>query len=163
MNPPLLRFRPLVAADQDRLWHWLHVALWDPPPAPLRPVEALQSPAVRIYVEGWGRETDCGVVAVVDGVDAGACWMRVLPHGTGLASVDAVTPQMGIALEPDYQHKGHGKPLLREALACAARAGHARVALTVHPENPARFLYQSCGFEQVDVRHGYLLMVARVG
>ena len=58
---------------------------------------------------------------------------------------------------------GHGKPLLREALACAARAGHARVALTVHPENPARFLYQSCGFEQVEVRHGYLLMVARVG
>ena len=60
--------------------------------------------AVRIYVERWGRETDCGVVAVVDGVDAGACWMRVLPHGTGLSSVDAVTPQLGIALEPDYQH-----------------------------------------------------------
>lgn len=163
MNPPLLRFRPLVAADQDRLWHWLHVALWDPPPAPLRPVGVLQSPAVRIHVEDWGRETDCGIVAVVDGVDAGACWMRVLPHGTGLASVDAVTPQLGIALEPEFQHKGHGKPLLREALACAARAGHARVALTVHPENPARLLYQSCGFEQVDVRHGYLLMVARVG
>jgi len=33
MSPPLLRFRPLVVADQDRLWHWLHVALWDPPPA----------------------------------------------------------------------------------------------------------------------------------
>jgi len=101
----MLRFRPLVAADQDRLWHWLQVALWDPPPA-LRPVEILQSPAVRIYVEDWGRETDCGVVAVVDGVDAGACWMRVLPHGTGLASVDAVAPQLGMALEPDYQHKG---------------------------------------------------------
>jgi len=24
-------------------------------------------------------------------------------------------------------------------------------------------MYKSCGFEQVDVRHGYLLMVARVG
>jgi hypothetical protein len=35
--------------------------------------------------------------------------------------------------------------------------------LTVHPENPARFLYQRCGFELVDVGHGYLLMVARVG
>lgn len=58
---------------------------------------------------------------------------------------------------------GHSKPLLRETLACAARAGHARVALAVHLENPARFLYQSCGFEQADVRHGYLLMVARVG
>jgi hypothetical protein len=43
--------------------------------------------AVRIYVEDWGHETDCGVVAVVDGVDAGACWMRVLAHGTGLGSV----------------------------------------------------------------------------
>ena len=89
--------------------------------------------------------------------------MRVLPPGTGPASVDAVTPQLGIALEPDYPHKGHGKPLLREALPCAARAGHARVALTVHPENPARFLYQRCGFEQVDVQHGNLLMAARVG
>jgi hypothetical protein len=57
---------------------------------------------------------------------------------------------------------GHGKPLLSVALACAARAGHARVALTDHPENPARFPYQSCGFEQVDVQHGYLLMTARV-
>jgi hypothetical protein len=28
---PLLRFRPLFAAEQDRLWHWLHVALRDPP------------------------------------------------------------------------------------------------------------------------------------
>ena len=83
VSPPLPRFRPLVAADQDGLWHWLHVALWDPPAAPLRPVEILQSPAVRIYAEGWGRETDCGVVAVVDGVDAGACWMRVVPLARG--------------------------------------------------------------------------------
>ncbi len=94
-----------------------------------------------------------------------ARWAWAFPHpvaGTAIGGV-RVTPQLGIALEADYQHKGHGKPLLREALACAARAGHARVALTVHPENPARFLYQSCGFEQVDVRHGHLLMVVRVG
>jgi hypothetical protein len=78
--------------------------LWDPPPAPLRPAEILQSAAVRIYVEGWGRETDCGVVAVVDGVDAEACWMRALPPGAGLWSGNAVTPQLGIALEPAFQH-----------------------------------------------------------
>ena len=29
------RFRPLASADQDFLWDVLHVALWDPPPAPL--------------------------------------------------------------------------------------------------------------------------------
>jgi hypothetical protein len=60
--------------------------------------------AVRIYVEDWCRKTDCGVVAAVDGVDAGACWMRALPPDTGPASVDAVTPQLGMALEPEFQH-----------------------------------------------------------
>ena len=158
----MLKFRDLVAADQDSLWHWLHVALWDPPPAPLRPIEVLQSPGARIYAENWGKPTDIGVVAVVDGCDAGACWLRLLPPGTGLASVDPTTPQLGIALEPEYQHRGFGKPLMLEALSRAARAGHKQVALTVHPENPARFLYQSCGFKQVEVRHYYWLMVASV-
>ena len=61
------RFRPLAATDQDALWHWLHVALWDPPPAGPRPVEVLQSPGVRIYAEAWGRPSDVGIVAVVVG------------------------------------------------------------------------------------------------
>lgn len=156
----MLTFRPLTIDDQDRLWHWLHVALWDPPPAQLRPVAVLQSPGVRIYAEHWGRPTDIGVVAVVDGADAGACWLRVLPAGTGLASVDATTPQLGIALEPQYQHQGFGKPLMLEALARAAKAGHDQVALTVHPENPARFMYQRCGFKQIAIRNNYWLMVA---
>ena len=158
----MLKFRALTPADQDRLWHWLHVALWDPPPAPLRPLEVLHSPGARIYAEDWGRPTDTGVVAVVDGTDAGACWMRLLPPGTGLGSVDPATPQLGIALEPPYQHRGFGKPLMLQALAMAARAGYKQVALTVHPENPARFMYQGCGFKQVEVRQNYWLMVAGV-
>jgi ribosomal protein S18 acetylase RimI-like enzyme len=158
----LLTFRTLTAADQDSLWHWLHVALWDPPPAPPRPIEVLHSPGARIYAEGWGRATDIGVVAVVDGRDAGACWMRLLPPGTGLASVGPATPQLGIALEPEYQHKGFGKPLMLEALAAAGRAGHRQVALTVHPDNPARFMYQRCGFVRVEERNNYWLMVASV-
>jgi GNAT superfamily N-acetyltransferase len=153
-------FRPLVPADQPRLWHWLHVALWDPPPAGLRPLEVLQHPGVRIYAEDWGRAGDVGVVAVVDGVDAGACWMRLLPAGVGLASVDAVTPQLGIALEPPFQHRGIGGPMMRAALAAARGAGHAQVSLTVHPLNPARHLYERCGFRAAGLRNTYHLMVA---
>lgn len=47
----MLSFRPLLPADQAALWNWLHIALWDPPPAPLRPSEVLQNPGVRIYAE----------------------------------------------------------------------------------------------------------------
>jgi ribosomal protein S18 acetylase RimI-like enzyme len=152
-------FRPLAAADQPKIWHWLHIALWDPPPATLRPIEVLQSPHVRIYAEGWGREGDVGVVAQVDGVDAGACWMRLLPEGVGLAWVDARTPQLGIALEPAFQHKGYGRPLMLAALDAARGAGYQKVSLTVHPENPAIGMYESCGFRKVELRGTYHLMV----
>lgn len=155
-----LQFRPLVASDQDRLWHWLHVALWDPPPAGLRPIEVLQAPGVRIYAEDWGQPSDVGVVVQVDGVDAGACWLRRLPAGVGLASVDAHTPQLGIALEPAFQHQGLGRLLLQETLKSAARAGYARVSLTVHPDNPAQHLYEQCGFRKIERRNHYHLMVA---
>ena len=148
-------------SDQSVLWDWLHIALWDPPPAGLRPREILDDPGVRIYAEEWGRPTDIGVVAVVDGNDAGACWMRVLPEGVGLASIDDTTPQLGIALEPPYQHRGLGEPLMREALGRAWQAGHDKVALTVHPENPAIGLYERCGFEKTGLRRGYHLMVAK--
>ena len=57
-----LRLRPLRPADQAFLWDMLHVALWDPPPAPPRPLAVLDEPGVRIYAEGWGRDGDIGVV-----------------------------------------------------------------------------------------------------
>jgi GNAT superfamily N-acetyltransferase len=96
----------------------------------------------------------------MSGADAGACWMRVLPEGVGLASIDGTTPQLGIALEPRYQHRGLGEPLMRETLGRAWRAGYEKVSLTVHPENPAIPLYERCGFDKVEIRRGYHLMVA---
>lgn len=154
-------FRRLVAADQDRLWHWLRLALWEPPPAGLRPLTVVGAPQTRIYAENWGRSTDLGLVAVVGGTDAGACWMRVLPEGVGLASVDAVTPQLGIALEAEYRHRGFGKALLKRTLQQAWEHGHLQVSLTVHPLNPAIALYKSCGFHKIGERRSYHLMLAR--
>ena len=158
-----LRLRPLLPADQGVLWDLLHVALWDPPPAKLRPREVLDHPAVRIYAEDWGhREGDVGVMAEVDGRPAGACWMRLVKGGEGLSWLDDETPQLGIALFPEFQHRGHGEPLMRAALD-AARGRYRRVALSVHPENPAARLYRRCGFVQVDVRRTYRVMACELG
>lgn len=157
--------RAAVAADQALLWQLLHVALWDPPPAPPRPRAVLQSPQVRIYAENWGAPTDVGVIALdsAAGPVLGACWMRLLRDGQGLGYVDDATPQLGIALFPAHQRRGHGEPLLRAALAAAAAAGYRRVALTVHPENPAIRLYRRCGFSEAGVRNTYHLMIAPLG
>ena len=156
----MLGFRTLTAEDQDKLWRWLHVSLWDPPPAGLRPIEVLQAPGVRIYAEGWDKPSDVGVVAQVNGADAGACWLRLMPAGIGLGSVDAQTPQLGIALKSEFQHKGYGRSLMLEALRAAAKAGYRQVSLTVHPENPAQYMYERCGFRKVERRNTFHLMVA---
>lgn len=155
----MVQFRPLISDDQEQLWHWLHLALWDPPPAELRPKEVLDKPLVRVYAENWGRSSDIGVVAVVDGKDIGACWMRILPPRIGLAYVDAKTPQLGIALLPEFQRRGYGTKLMNSALEAASFAGFQRVSLTVHPENPAIKLYSRCGFQQHGLRDSYHLMV----
>src|SRR5580692_9590833 len=150
-------FRTLGSEDQVQLWNWLHIALWDPPPAGLRPREILESPHVRIYAEDWGHPSDVGVVAQVDGADAGACWMRLLPLGTGLASVDEVTPQLGIALLPQFQRQGIGRLMMLAALDAAREAGYKQVSLTVHPENPAIAMYARCGFRKCEIRNTYHL------
>lgn len=158
----MLRFRPLLPQDQAFLWEALHVALWDPPPAPLRPRGILAHPDVRIYAERWGREGDVGVVALAaqDDMAGGAAWMRLIPGGAGLAYVDDGTPQLGIALLPPFQRRGFGGPLLLAALDAARAHGYAQVSLTVHPQNPAIPLYERCGFRQAGLRKGYHLMVA---
>ena len=158
----LLQFRRLRTEDQDQLWNWLHIALWDPPPAGLRPRDILEQPRVRIYAEDWGRPGDVGLVAVVGGQDAGACWMRALSSGVGLAFVDMDTPQLGIALEPAYQNQGYGRLLLLASLAAARAAGFKQVSLTVHPENPAIRMYERCGFTKRGLRANYYLMVVEL-
>lgn len=163
VHGPVLRFRALGPGDQQLLWDLLHVALWDPPPAPLRPRAILAHPDVRIYAEEWGRRPgDVGVVAMVGrgATPAGGAWMRVIPGGQGLAFVDDETPQLGIAMLPAYQRKGHGEPLLRAAMDVARAYGHRRISLTVHPENPAVRLYERCGFRRIDQRRNYHLMLA---
>lgn len=144
------------------LWDIFHVALWDPPPAPLRPREVLERPDVRIYAEHWGeRPGDVGVGGEVAGHQGliGACWMRLLGAGQGLGYVDAETPQLGIALFPAFQHRGYGEPLMRAALRAARDHGYRRVSLTVHPQNPAASLYRRCGFVEIAERRTYRLMV----
>jgi ribosomal protein S18 acetylase RimI-like enzyme len=154
--------RPLLSSDQAFLWDALHVALWDPPPAPLRPREILQDPHVRIYAEDWGRVGDLGVVAVPDGEErpVGACWMRRLQGGVGFGYVDDETPQLGIAVLPAYQGRGLGRRLMAGALSAAWAEGIRQVALTVHPANPARRLYECFGFRAVEFRRTYHLMLA---
>jgi len=143
--------RRAVVDDVDFLWamlyHASHAAeLGVPSPAALR-----DRPELARYVEGWGRPTDLGVIAVdaETGERAGAAWLHLLTgdaHGYGY--VDDDTPELAIAVLPAHRATGLGEQLLRELLD-AARGTFGALSLSVRAENPARRLYERIGFRTV--------------
>src|SRR5205814_958739 len=108
---------------------------------------------IRRYVDGWGRNDDLGVVAFHPHMWEliGAAWLRLLTGDErGYGWVDDETPELTIAVLPEYRGNGVGKRLLAQLLELA-RPRYNTVSLSVSRENPARRLYERAGFETVAV------------
>jgi ribosomal protein S18 acetylase RimI-like enzyme len=167
MSDETVAIRPLTPSDEPFLQEMLREAdLWRlPPDAPRPPLaEILADPHVRLYVEGWGRPGDDGVVGDAAGTRVGACWMRLFTeesHGWGF--LGAGVPELSIAVAPRWRRRGVGRRLLTAALARARQSGHAAVSLSVMPDNVrARELYARAGFRQVDLVDGSWIMERRL-
>jgi len=102
------------------------------------PVSAYTNPALRGYVEEWkDRPGDSGFVAVTaDGRAVGAAWLRVIPNNPLYQFVEPGTPELAIAVMPEFLGGGVGTLLLRQLL-------------SVRASNPARRLYERLGFVAV--------------
>ena len=144
MEPHL---RPLAADDEPFLWTALYHALHVAPGASPLPREVVRRPEIARYVSGWmERPGDLGFVAEVDGEPVGAAWLRRWASGDrGYGFVDEATPELSMALLPDYRGRGVGTALLRRLLAAAARESQA-VSLSVSTSNAALRLYERFGF-----------------
>ena len=109
--------------------------------------EALRQPGLAVYVDGWGRQGDQGLVARIEGEPVGAVWVRLFDdeeHGYGY--LDDATPELSIAVVKDRRRRGIGRCLLTAVLTQARLEGVPRVSLSVETDNPARSLYDSMGF-----------------
>lgn len=153
--------RPLRTGERWLLTEFLYEAVWRPDGAPPVPRTALQEAALRRYVEVFGRAADdrC-LAAVCDGRVAGAVWVRRM-HGFG--HVDDATPELAVALYPEYRGRGIGTLLLRAMLELLRQEGCTQVSLSVQCENRAAAWYLREGFELLAERDGELVMVCRLG
>ena len=63
-----------------------------------------------------------------------------------------------VAVQPSGQRQGIGSRLVADALVAAKHAGARRLFLEVAADNnPARALYEKCGFSTAAVRKGYYI------
>lgn len=140
-----------MPADEPFLWEMLYQALYVAEGDLPFPRDIIGHPDIRRYVEGWGQPDDSGFIAVEEttGQPVGAVWVRLMTGAyRGYGYVDEITPELTIAVLPDYRGRGVGKRLLEELLA-AVRPAYPAICLSVSAANPALRLYQRLGFEIV--------------
>lgn len=157
--------RPLSPSDQQFLWEMLYQSLHVPEGSPPFPRNVIRQPEVAKYAKEWGRAGDIGFAAVDagSGEPIGAVWLRLLAgEERGYGYVDDRTPELGMAVLPEYRGLGIGSDLLGRLLE-EARAAYRSVCLSVSADNPAVRLYGRAGFERVSECGAALTMVKRLG
>lgn len=152
-----LAIRPLTPDDELFLWEMLyqaiHVSEDQSPPSR----DVLKLPELAHYVESWGRAGDCGFLASV-GKPVGAVWLRQLAgedRGYGFVAED--TPELSIAVLPEFRGQGIGTQLLQRLL--TSPFGETPISLSVSSRNPAVHLYVRFGFQTMSGREDSLIMI----
>ncbi|MBN1430572.1 MAG: GNAT family N-acetyltransferase [Anaerolineae bacterium] len=140
-----LTFRPSTRDDEPFLWEMLYQAIFVPHGMPLPDRDIVKHSNLARYVEGWGRIDDMGVAAVDAGIPVGAAWLRLM---IGYGYVDDQTPELSVAVLPEYRGQGLGTQMIERLLQVAKSRYHA-VSLSVSVDNPARRLYERLGFKAV--------------
>ncbi|ESA38974.1 gcn5-related n-acetyltransferase [Leptolyngbya sp. Heron Island J] len=150
--------RPLTLEDEPFLWEMLYQALYVPAGHPAWPREIVQIPEIAHYVNGWGDQGDCGFLASnpVTGESIGAVWLRLLiSNNKGYGHIDDNTPELSIAVLPEYRGQGIGTQLLTHLFAASEQSS---ISLSVSANNPAVRLYRRFGFEVVKSNQESLTM-----
>lgn len=144
--------RSVEQDDEPFLWQMLYYAAHMDEEGEVSPGAAQNNPGLRKYVQGWGNKGDVGVMALhpQDQRPLGAAWLRVLVEEKKMSQlIPAGTPELAIAVLPDYLGQGIGTQLIKHLLE-AARQIYPAVMLSVRANNPARYLYERAGFNTVD-------------
>lgn len=143
--------------DEVILYELLYQAIFVPegsvPPA----WEVVHSPELSKYVKDFSKPGDLGFAAFDKETPIGAAWLRQLK---GYGYVNDETPELSMAVMPEYRGQGIGTVLL-EHLFEHAKAAYKSVSLSVWKANPARRLYERFGFEIIKELQDEVVMLKK--
>jgi GNAT superfamily N-acetyltransferase len=154
-----VRYRPAGADDFTFLAMMLgEAAVWRPDKQTPTADEVLADPRYARYLTGWPRQGDSGLVAEQGG-PLGAAWYRIYTeaiHGYGFVAEDV--PELSIAVIASRRREGIGRRLLVDLIEASEIHGHRALSLSVNDGNPARRLYESVGFVDVERRGSWTMI-----
>jgi ribosomal protein S18 acetylase RimI-like enzyme len=160
-----LNIRPLIQTNEPFLWEMLYHAIYLPAGHDPFPKEIVTEPEIAKYVLNWGKTDDKGFVAV-DGVTVkpvGAVWLRLFTReNKGYGYVDDNTPELSIALLPEYRNRGIGTDLLNRLIE-DIQDQYPAISLSVSSANPAGRLYRRLGFDIIEENGASLTMKKTLG
>ena len=137
--------RTLYPSEYSLLEEFLYQAIFVPKGQQPPPRSVLQSPALRVYVDGFGQSPhDRAFAAVAEGRVPGAVWVRFMDD---YGHVDSETPSFALSLLPEFRGQGLGTALLHAMLDQLRQAGYAQASLAVQKDNYAARMYQRAGFQ----------------
>ncbi len=134
-------------------------AVWRPEKPTPTGDQVMADPRYAMYLDGWPRQGDYGLIAELDG-PVGAAWFRTYTEAShGYGFVDEDVPELSIAVIAARRHEGIGRRLLVDLVDASVAQGYRALSLSVAEDNPARGLYESTGFVLAEKHGGSWTMV----
>jgi ribosomal protein S18 acetylase RimI-like enzyme len=128
-------------------------AVWRPDKPTPTADQVLADPRYSMYLAGWPRPGDFGLIAEHD-APVGAAWYRTYTEAKpGRGFVTQEIPELSIAIITSRRREGIGRRLLVDLIKASENQGYAALSLSVAEANPARHLYESVDFVPVET-HG---------
>ena len=111
--------------------------------------EVIIRPELLVFWEGWGRPGDFAVVAD-NPVFVGAAFARLYAaEERPCGFIDAETPELGVGVVENARRQGLGRRLMLSLEDQALEAGFRQLSLCVNARNPATYLYESVGYDEI--------------
>jgi ribosomal protein S18 acetylase RimI-like enzyme len=142
--------------DYPLLPDFLYYAISAPTDTEPLPREVLENPEYSVYIDGFGGKDDVGLVAEQDGKVVGAAWTRLI-DGSGY--IDDETPELIVAVLPEYRGKGIGTKMLKYLPEVLVGKGFKRMSLAVRKDNRAVRLFERLDFKAERETDDTLVMV----
>ena len=154
-----MSIREMEKSDYHILEEFIYWAIFVPPDSELPKRDIIYNPDVFIYIENFGQDDDCGVVADVGGKVIGVALTRIIP---AYGHIDDETPELAIAVLPEYRNQGIGIKLMEKLFELLTGRGYTQTSLAVQKENPAVNFYLRLGYDIISESSEEYLMVKKL-